>query len=114
MSAKVMTANLLRDGDVVYLAAAGTWSLWLSESWVVRDQDGEAELEAAARQAENDRLIVGPYLMDVSESDRGPQPIGTREKIRAKGPTVHPHFGKQAMDGAANRFGQHLGAEGAE
>jgi hypothetical protein len=48
--------------------------------------------------------------MDVAESEAGPQPIGTREKIRAKGPTVHPHFGKQAMDGAA-RF---LGVEGAE
>ena len=28
MSAKVITANLLRDGDVVYLTAAGAWSLW--------------------------------------------------------------------------------------
>ena len=114
MSAKVMTANLLRDGDVVYLTAAGTWSLWLSEAWVVRDQDGEAELEAGGQQAERDRLVVGPYLMAVAESDRGPQPIGTREKIRAKGPTVHPHFGKQAMDGAAKYMGEYLSAEGAE
>ena len=51
---------------------------------------------------------------NLAESDRGPQPIGTREKIRAKGPTVHPHFGKQAMDGAGNHLGHHLGAEGAE
>jgi len=48
MSTKVMTANLLRDGDVVYLTAAGAWSLWLSEAWVVGDQDGEANLEAGA------------------------------------------------------------------
>jgi len=110
MSAKVMTANLLRDGDVAYLTAAGGWSLWLSEAWVAHDQDGEADLEAGAQQAERDQLVVGPYLMDVAESAAGPQPIGTREKIRAKGPTVHPHFGKQAMDGAT----QFLGAEGAE
>ncbi len=113
MSAKVMTANLLRDGDVVYLTAAGAWSLWLSEAWVVGDQDGEANLEAGAQQAERDQLVIGPYLMDVAESAAGPQPIGTREKIRAKGPTVHPHFGKQAMDGAAQHSGAPI-AEGAE
>jgi len=109
MSAKVMTANLLRDGDVVYLTAAGGWSLWLSEAAVARDQSGEAGLEAGAKQGEGDRSVVGPYLMDVVESPAGPQPIGTREKIRAKGPTVHPHFGKQAISGA-DRF---RGAEGA-
>jgi hypothetical protein len=110
MSAKVMTANLLRDGDVVYLTAAGAWSLWLREAWVARDQGGEADLEAGAKQAERDQVVIGPYLMDVAESEAGPQPIGTREKIRAKGPTVHPHFGKQAMDGGA----QLCGVEGAE
>ena len=110
MSAKVMTANLLRDGDVVYLTAAGTWSLWLSEAMVVNDQSGETDLEAGAKQAERDQVVIGPYLMDVAESEAGPQPIGTREKIRAKGPTVHLHFGKQAMDGGA----QLCGVEGAE
>ncbi len=106
MSAKVMTANLLRDGDVVYLTVAGTWSLWLSEAMVVNDPSGETDLEDGAKQAERDQVVIGPYLMDVAESDAGPQPIGTREIIRAKGPTVHLHFGKQAMAGAA-------GAEGA-
>ncbi len=110
MSAKAMTANLLRDGDVVYLTAADTWSLWLRDAAVVHDQSGEAGLEASAKQAEKDRVVIGPYLMDVAESAAGPRPIGTREKIRAKGPTVHLHFGKQAMDGGA----QLRGAEGAE
>lgn len=101
MSAQVMTANRLRDGDVVYLAAGGGWSMWLRDAAVARDEAGQAELEACARQAERDQVVVGPYLMAVAESEAGPQPIGTREKIRAKGPTVHPHFGKQAMAGAA-------------
>lgn len=101
MSAKVMTANLLRDGDVVYLAADGTWSLWLRDAAVAHDESGESELEARAKAAEGTQLVVGSYLMAVAESEAGPQPIGTREKIRAKGPTVHPQFGKQAMAGAA-------------
>jgi Protein of unknown function (DUF2849) len=105
MSAKVMTANLLRDGDVVYLAADGTWSLWLRDAAVAQGQDGEAEFEARAKTAEQNQLVVGPYLMAVAESAAGPQPIGTREKIRAKGPTVHPQFGKQAMASAAEDIG---------
>lgn len=100
MSAKVMTANLLRDGDVVYLTAAGNWSLWLSEAEVARDESGEADLAAGAQRAEQEQIVLGPYLMDVDDGEQGPQPIGTREKIRAKGPTVHPQFGKQAMAGA--------------
>jgi hypothetical protein len=102
---KVMTANLLRDGDVVYLTAAGTWSLWLHEAAVARDEGGAAALEARAKQAEGEQIVVGAYLMTVFESDSGPQPIGTRERIRAKGPTVHPEFGKQAMTSAARDVG---------
>ncbi|MDX1424739.1 MAG: DUF2849 domain-containing protein [Kiloniellales bacterium] len=102
---KVMTANLLRDGDVVYLTAAGTWSLWLHEAAVARDEGGAADLEARAKQAEGDQIVVGAYLMTVFESESGPQPIGTRERIRAKGPTVHPEFGKQAMTSAARDVG---------
>jgi len=110
MDAKVMTANLLRDGDVVYLTAAGEWSLWLRDAAVARDEARQVALEAGAKQAEGDRLVVGPYLMAVAESDAGPQPIGTREKIRAAGPTVHPQFGKQAMARAAGAAGE-AGAE---
>jgi Protein of unknown function (DUF2849) len=105
MGAKVMTANRLRDGDVVYLTAAGDWSLWLRDAAVAHDESGQGELEARAKRAEGDRLVIGPYLMEVAESEAGPQPIGTREKIRAKGPTVHPQFGKQAMAGAAEDIG---------
>ena len=97
--AKVMTANLLREGEVVYLTDAGDWSLWIGEARVVHDEAGAAELDAGAQQGERARLVVGPYLMEVEESAAGPQPISTREIIRAKGPTVHPHFGKQAAAG---------------
>lgn len=96
MSLKVITANLLREGDVVYLAGDGTWSLWLDDAEMVDGADGEARLEAAGERAVSDLLVVGPYLMDVAEEAGRPKPLGTREKIRAKGPTTHPNFGKQA------------------
>jgi hypothetical protein len=95
---KVMTANLLREGDVVYLSAEGTWSPWLREAEVAADAEGAARLEAAAAKAVADRLVVGPYLMQVAKERGWPQPLGSREKIRAKGPTTHLDFGKQAAD----------------
>ena len=103
MALTVMTANRLREGDVVYLTAEGAWSQWLDEAEIAGDKDGETRLEAAAQAAVAGRLVVGPYLMKVVEEGGRPRPLGTREKIRAKGPTTHPNFGKQAM-----------GAKGAE
>ncbi len=105
MSLKVMTANLLREGDVVYLVADGTWSLWLDDAEMVDGADGEARLETAGEKAVTDLLVVGPYLMDVAEEAGRPKPLGTREKIRAKGPTTHPNFGKHAMRGASGAGG---------
>ena len=95
---KVMTANLLREGDVVYLSAKGSWSPWLRDAEMVEGAEGAARLEAAADKAVGERLVVGPYLMQVAKQSGWPRPVGTREKIRAKGPTTHPAFGKQAMD----------------
>ncbi len=96
----MITANRLREGDVVYLAADGTWSLWLDDAEMVDGADGAARLEAAGEKAVTDLLVIGPYLMEVAEEAGRPKPLGTRETIRAKGPTSHPHFGKQAMRGA--------------
>ncbi len=105
MSLKVITANLLREGDVVYLAADGTWSLWLDDAEMVDGADGAARLEAAGEKAVTGLLVIGPYLMDVTDEAGRPKPIGTREKIRAKGPTTHLNFGKQAMHGASGAGG---------
>ncbi len=102
MNAKVMTANGLLNGDVVYLTAVGDWSPWLRESVVARDESGEARLEERAAQAVRDRQVVGPYLMDVIDEEGGLRPLNTRERIRAEGPSVHPEFAKRALLGAAD------------
>ena len=71
MGAKVVTANRLGDGAVVYLTAAGDWSVWLKEASAVPDQDAdrlmaEAEADVAARR------VVGPYAMAVGPPPSGP------------------------------------------
>ncbi|MEX2641962.1 MAG: DUF2849 domain-containing protein [Acetobacterales bacterium] len=96
---QVMTANRLGDGEVVYLAEGGRWSEWLAESQLARDAAAAEALEATAAAAVKARQVVLPYLIPVEVAeDGGIAALSQRERIRAKGPTVHPAFGKQARE----------------
>ncbi len=90
---KVITANALIEGDVVYLTADDLWSRDLSEAEVLTDEaDADLRLlQAQARAGE----IVGAYLADVRPAPTGPEPTHFREDFRRKGPSNLFH-GKQA------------------
>jgi hypothetical protein len=89
---KVVTANHLLAGDVVYQTATG-WSRDLKDAEVLTDDVlAEARLLDAQLQT---GTIVGAYLADVVVSQTGPQPTHFREDFRATGPSNYPH-GKQA------------------
>ena len=92
---QMLTANRLRSGDVLYRKGDG-WVPLLKDGEVYRDKAAaEAALAAAtAELARNE--FVAPYLFDVREVDGRIKPVKEREIIRAAGPTVHPHTGKQA------------------
>ncbi len=98
MSIQIVTANRLRDGAVVYLAEDGSWTEWIDQARVADDAEFAAELLAAGEAAERELIVVGAYLMKVS-GDGQRQPIGCREVIRSKGPSVRLDFGKQAQGG---------------
>lgn len=90
---KVITANALLEGDVVYLAADDSWTRDLSQAELLTDE-AHAELrliEASARQSE----IVGAYLTDMAAGENGPVPTHFREDFRRTGPSNYFH-GKQA------------------
>ena len=91
----MLTANRLRDGDVLYRQGDG-WVLMLADGDVYPDQaSADAALAAAtAELARNE--FVAPYLFEVREVGGKIIPVKEREIIRAAGPTVHPHTGKQA------------------
>lgn len=93
MSARVVTANALVEGDVVYLASGGHWARHLHQAAVFTDATAQqAALEAAtARSGE----VVGAYLIDVDIEDGLPQPTHFREAFRKAGPSNRFH-GKQA------------------
>jgi Protein of unknown function (DUF2849) len=92
MTLKAVTANRLRQGDVVYLTDKGRWSPHLNESRVSADKAEQEAMLAQAETAVEAREIIGPYLMDVIEVDAILQPLSTRETIRAAGPTVRADF----------------------
>ena len=90
---KVITANHLLDGDVVYLTADDRWTRYHAEAELITDEAHAAiRLLDAERQAGE---IVGAYLAEARHGPEGPEPVHFREAFRARGPSNYPH-GKQA------------------
>ena len=75
---QMLTANRLRDGDVYKDSASADAALATATAELMRNQ------------------VVAPYLFEVRDVNGKIQPVKEREIIRAAGPTVHPHTGKQA------------------
>ncbi|MTI44532.1 uncharacterized protein DUF2849 [Roseibium hamelinense] len=93
---KVITANRLLDGEVVWLGAEDLWVDALIEAKMFDGKEATTAALAVAAQAVADQKIVGPYDMDVTIDEDGIVPVRLRERIRAAGPTTHPQFRKQA------------------
>jgi len=89
---KVVTANHLVEGDVVYLAADGSWTRRHAKARLF-DQKAAAEA-ALAGAAARSHEVVGVYLADARPGPEGPAPVHFREAFRARGPSNYPH-GKQ-------------------
>lgn len=92
---QVLTANLLKSGDVLYRKGDG-WVPLLKDAEVYADKAG-ADAALAAATAELPRNeVVAPYLFEVRDEGGTIRPVKEREIIRAAGPTVYPGTGKQA------------------
>ena len=89
-SLKVLTANRLGDGAVVFLTNDNGWSRSLHRARLAEAGDALALLDAAGRKAVAACQVVGPYLIDVEARDGEVVPTRLRERIRAFGPTVRP------------------------
>jgi hypothetical protein len=92
---QLLTANRLSDGEIVWWAQGG-WVEMLAEGQVFAGADeAEAALQAAKAFVEKN-IVVNPYLFEVTVKDGIIHPVKEREIIRAAGPTVQRHLGKQA------------------
>ncbi|WP_158964314.1 DUF2849 domain-containing protein [Chachezhania sediminis] len=91
---KVVTANDLLEGDVIYLTEDDTWTRRLASAEVIED---EAHAQLRLLHAERQPAVaVGPYLADVSMGPNGPEPTHFREDFRRTGPSNY-HHGKQEV-----------------
>ena len=91
---KVLTANDLLSGDVIYWDENGDWVLDFSDALYL---DTEKLAFHVLRLAQKQGLeTVGPYLADAELGpDDKPQPSHFREEFRSVGPSNY-HHGKQA------------------
>lgn len=97
MNDKILTANRLSDGVVIFLAADGRWVETVDDARVEADGTGHQALETAGRAAVADQHLVEPYLIDVTRrADGRIFPTRYRERVRAAGPSIRLDLGKQA------------------
>lgn len=96
---KVLTANRLVDGEVVFWRG-GHWVERFADAEIFADDDPAGE-GAVAVGIGQPTVVVEPYLIDIAEGPAGVAPVSYRERIRALGPTNTPEHGKQAEGGAA-------------
>jgi len=85
---RMIIANRLTDGLVVFRTADGDWSVSIADGQVIEDAAAEEQLLAASKRDEDNCKIVDPNLIDVSLDSGSPRPTAIREAIRAFGPTV--------------------------
>jgi hypothetical protein len=90
---KVVTANDLLKGDVIYQTVTG-WTRDLADAEILTDE-AHADLRLIEG-SQNIAEVVGVYLMDVALDGTSPQTTHFREAFRAKGPSNYVH-GKQEV-----------------
>ncbi len=93
---RIVSANDLLKGDVIYLAQDGGWTRRLAAAALART---EAEAATLLERAEaQPHRAVGPFLADVALDGAEPRPLHRRELFRARGPSTRPDLGRQAED----------------
>ena len=93
---KILSANRLSDGAVVYLGPRDIWVEFLPDAEVF---DGEAALAAGlarAKTAEAQNLVLDIVTVEVTGGGGSLAATHLREAIRSAGPTVRRDHGKQA------------------
>jgi hypothetical protein len=85
---QMIIANTLADGFVVFLTDENTWTNAIAAGAVAATDEQAENLLEWAKQAEQNNLVIDPYLIPVELDDGLRKPTEYREYIRAMGPTV--------------------------
>jgi Protein of unknown function (DUF2849) len=92
---KVLTANKLAPGEVVYWNGSSGWMPDLQQAQLLEDAEAASTLKTAAEWVARNE-VVAPYLFPVRLENGRIVPATARELIRARGPSVRLDLGKQA------------------
>lgn len=84
---KIISANDLLSGDVIYLTDEFSWTKQLDDAVIASTESTAVELLSIA--GRNDQ-VVGPYVADVALRDARPVLLHIREQCREQGPSVRP------------------------
>tara|TARA_B110000908_G_C9805303_1_gene250424 strand:+ start:69 stop:365 length:297 start_codon:yes stop_codon:yes gene_type:complete len=92
LTAKVVTANALLEGDAIWFTETNEWTRYIAQAELITDEThGDHRLlEAMADQS----VVAGVYLADAKAGPDGPEPVHFRESFRTRGPSNYAH-GKQ-------------------
>jgi sulfite reductase (NADPH) hemoprotein beta-component len=93
---KIVTAHILRTGEVVYRGKNGAWTPHLAEAAPFDDEHANDELAKAKNEATH---VTNVYLVGIEGPGRPAHREYLRESIRAQGPSVRRDLGKQAEGG---------------
>lgn len=93
---KVLTANRLLEGDVVYLGADNTWVLNHVDALYLTDEMQAQTLLAQAKTRPD--YLVGAYLADAKLQNGKPVPVHFRERFRTLGPSNYSHGKQETLD----------------
>ena len=99
MKAKVIMANDLLTGDVIFLSRdSRNWTEFLHEAWVGESKQLVEQMLAIAGDS---HLDIDALAVDVEENNGKLALLTYREHLRSQGPSVRPDLGKQALLQAA-------------
>jgi hypothetical protein len=100
---KILTANRLHDGEVVFLTHSGQWSENIDSAVLATEPQAQAALETRGKDQERANVVTGVYLFDAERRDGHVFATHIKERIRSLGPTVRIDLGKQA-EGKGGHF----------
>ncbi len=88
---RVVTANRLRDGIIVYFNSDSGWTADIHAATVAAGADADALVAVAEKDAKAN-FVVGVYAIEITGDH---QPLTARERIRADGPSIR--YGDDAL-----------------
>jgi hypothetical protein len=94
MSRKILTANDLHSGGVIYAADNGNWSQFITQAVLSDEGVSEEKLISIGKLAVSTQKAVEPFLIDIEIENGIPVPVHFREQLRVNGPSVRSDFSK--------------------